>query len=39
MDHQQNKIYIGMIQSHYKSDKIKCKLNSVLFETALRFNR
>ncbi len=36
MDHQQKMIqFIGIKQSLYKSDQIKCNLNSILFKTLL----
>jgi hypothetical protein len=40
MDHQQKMIqFIGIRQSLYKSDQIKCNLNSILFKTPLTINR
>ncbi len=31
--------FIGIKQSLYKSDQIKCNLNSILFKTPLTINR
>ncbi len=37
MDHQQKRMqFIGIKQSLYESDQIKCNLNSILFKTPLK---